>query len=243
MGLFDDISARAKREVTAGVVAADAVARRHVPPGVVAARKIPSRVLRGGAGGQVANPRNTRTPLLGGITLDQAARMHAEMRSVDRAKKNLFVIEVSDLSTSNNSLPEGDGFYSFNFFAVEVNYAPLTISGEKRRVGGVMLDGLTGNEPVEMRITTFDDTEGTLKRWFSSKAESIAHKDGTVGVPADYLVKIVVSHAFVAGAEGKPFREEFLMRAVNIEHDLSRRDDAMAELQMTFTETDTQVRP
>lgn len=238
MGLFDDTAARLRRTVTPGAVAADSVTLRHVPPGL--ASSAPVRSLRPVPTG---NPLRTPSPLLGGLTLEMAARIHAESRSIEHAKKNLFIVEVSDLKKTKSGLVEGDGPYTFNFFAVDVGYTAHNLIGEKRRIGGAVVDGLLGQEPIEMRITTFDDTLGTLKSWFREKAAAISNRDGTVGVPADYLVKIRVRHATIYGAESDPFGDEYLMRPMNLEHDLSRRDDALAELQMTFTEADTQARP
>jgi hypothetical protein len=245
MSLFDEVQARAKQ--TAGQMAASAVARRHVPPGMASAARAlgtnpqQPRIRPAGTPG---NLRRLASPLLGGISLEDAQRIHAASASMRRAKKNQFIVELTDLMPMNSGLVEGSGPYTFNFFALDVGYSAHVLVGEKRRVGGANIDGLMGLDSVEVRITTYDDTLGTLKRWFKAKVAATAHRDGTVGVPADYLVKIAISHAVVVGAEdGAAFRDEFLMRATSLEHDLSRRDDAMAELQMMFTQADTQVIP
>lgn len=233
MGVFDDVQARARAAVAAGELVSRETSKRHTPPAAAQVRR-PVRTNRF---------MSSETPLFGGLSPELAARLHEASRETQWAKKNLFIVEVTDLSPERESLTGGDGPGTFNFYAVDVGYAPYTLAGEKRRIGGAMQDGVVGNEPVELRITTLDDVSGTLKKWFERKASRVANQDGTVGLPAQYLVKVAVHHAFVVGASEGAYIDTMLMRPANIEYDLSRRDDAMTELQMTFTQADTFALP
>lgn len=183
----------------------------------------------------------TPVPLFGGITPKEARRIYDALRGQKLAKKNLWLIEVS-------SPLQGDKSQPFNLFATEVEYAPFTISGEKRRVGGAVVDAVQGNEPVELRLTTMDDQVGTLKRWFENHAAKVAAEDGTVGVPAEYAIKITVVHSFVGLQSGANeykdnYRSVGLFRPANLELSLSRREDGLQEVQMTFSQLDTFMRP
>lgn len=181
------------------------------------------------------------TPLFGGITPTEARQIYQTMRDIRLSKKNLFLIEVS-------SLAMGDWISErFNLFATELDYAPLTISGDKRRVGGAVLDSVQSSDPVELRITTMDDQFGTIKRWYEFHHAKTVAQDGTVGVPSGkegYAIKFKIVHSFITRASAIPGTYESIgwFRPSNLEISLSRRDDAMQEIQMTFSQLDTFIK-
>jgi hypothetical protein len=177
--------------------------------------------------------------LLGGITLKEAARIHAEVQSTNYAKKNLWYLEIGDWN------PEGgfeDISHTFNMFATDVAYTPWTISSEGKAIGMGAIDVINGSERIEMRITTYDDTSGTIKRWFNGKCNAVAHPDGTLGLPVDYLVTINVVHSAtdeIGGALFGSYKETYVMRPSSVEFELSRSEDGLQQLQMTFSQFDT----
>lgn len=179
---------------------------------------------------------NTPNPLFGGITPKEAKEIYSQSLETKYARKNLFLLEVSPYSGADDVISK-----AFNLFATEVSYSPWTIGGEKRKIGGIAVDTVHSTEPMEMRITTMDDEVGTLKVWFKRMAEKTAHKDGTVGLPKDYLIKIKMTHSFIKPSfksDDFPYRDEVLVRVANIDLESSRRDSAMQEITMTFTQHD-----
>jgi hypothetical protein len=179
---------------------------------------------------------NTPTPLFGGISPSEAKQIFDKMNSYSLAKKNLWLLEL----TSNlSNLAD-----RFNLFATELEYEPFNVAGEKHRIGGAVADSVQGAEPVELRLTTLDDQTGTLKRWFANHHEAVARRDGTVGLPGTYAVKIKVVHSFITRDSNKGGYEDVgLFRPVNLAVSLSRREDGLQELQMSFTQLDTFMRP
>jgi len=191
--------------------------------------------LRPGLGGALSQERfwNTKTPLFGGITPKRAKEIYDAAQAEPRAKKNLFLLQVTS---------ELRGYEAkFNLFATEVDYAPYTVTGEKRHVGLASVDAVTAHEPVELRITTLDDVDGTLKRWFAAHSRLVGDRDGTVGVPADYAVRFHILHSRIV-RDTDSYIDAGLFRPASIELSLSRREDAMQELQMTFTQLDSFMR-
>lgn len=173
------------------------------------------------------------TPLFGGLSPTEARSISEESINTARARKNLFLIEVSSALSGDSSQP-------FNMFVTDLDYAPFTLTGEKRKVGGATLDAVTGSDPMELRMTATDDKVGTLKRWFRDHQAAVAAEDGTVGVPGNYAVRIKIVHAFVTKDSNRGGYEDIgNFRPANLELSLSRREDALAELQMTFTQLDT----
>jgi hypothetical protein len=64
--------------------------------------------------------------------------------------------------------------------------------------------------------------------------------DGTFGVPASYGITIKVLHAVVNGQNSKDaFTNKGLYRAASYEVQLSRREQAMQEVTLTFTQLDS----
>lgn len=190
----------------------------------------------GGAGSRIpGTSRALREPtaLLGGITLKQAREIFEQSIATDFAKKNLWCIRVTNLN---------GGAIDFNLFATDVSYAPFTVTGDAVHVGAGSFDVVTSSERVEMRVTTLDDSIGSVKNWFKERHDQMAFKDGTVGLPVDYLFKVEVMHAFIseqAYGSGEAFWDTYIMRPGGMEYDLSRRDDGLQELQMSFVQFDT----
>ncbi len=146
----------------------------------------------GGVASQVAYW-GAATPLLGGISPREAKRIYDQVRGERLAKKNLWLLEVtSALNNGGMNMPD-----RFNLFATEVEYSPFIIAGDKRRVGGAVADAVQGAEPIELRMTTLDDQAGSLKMWFEHHAAAVAARDGTVGVPANYAIRIKLVHSFI----------------------------------------------
>ncbi|MBL0011031.1 MAG: hypothetical protein IPP22_08640 [Nitrosomonas sp.] len=178
------------------------------------------------------------TPLFVGISPSEAKRIYEMMRYTRLSKKNLFLIEVS-------SSLMGDWVSQwFNMFATELDYAPFIISGDKRKVGGAVIDSVQSSEPVEMHITTMDDQFGTIKRWYEQHHAATVARDGTVGVPSSYAIKFKVVHSFITRGSTPSGAYESIgwFRPSNLEVSLSRRDDGMQEIQMSFSQIDTFVK-
>lgn len=208
------------------------------------------RALRGDVSGAIADgalgflkgklaSALSKNQLLGGITIDEARRIHDEIQSTNYSKKNLFLLELRD---SNPPSGNGDIAHLFNLFATDVSFGPQTITGETKNIGMAVMDVVTGTERVEMRITTYDDTAGTIKSWFEAKCAQVAHADGTAGVPFDYLIGINILQSAtdeIGAALFGGHQSEYVMRPASMEIELSRSEDALQMLQMTFVEFDT----
>lgn len=177
---------------------------------------------------------HTKSQLYGGITAAEAKRIHSEAINTKRAKKNLFLLKVS-------SALQGDFSQEFNLFCTDIEHAPVIIAGDRAQVGASVVDLPNANEVDEMRITTLDDRNGTMKKWFERHGAAVVARDGTVGVPAGYAITITIEHAFVGDTKG--FKSKGLFRAVTYESSLSRREDSLEEIIMSFTQLDTFMRP
>ena len=183
----------------------------------------------------IAGPDGGGAPFMvyGGLTAQDARTLYQDSLTAKYARKNLWIIGV-------NSYLAGDFSKTFNLFATDVSRSPSEVSGGKIRAGGAVLDTLTQAEPVVLRITTLDDEHGTLKQWFEQHCAAVCRPDGTFGVPGGsngYAILFQIQHAFATQTGG--FTGKILCRALSYEVELSRRDDALEELIMQFTQLDT----
>lgn len=172
--------------------------------------------------------------LLGGITLQQAKEIFDQSIATDFAKKNLWCIRVRNL--------QGGTPLDINLFATDVSYPGFTVTGDAVHVGSGSFDTVTNSERREMRVVTMDDTGGSVKRWFAERHDVMCHADGTFGLPIEYLFRVDVLHAFInEETDGAPagWVDTFIMRPGNMDLDLSRREDGMQEIQLTFVQWDT----
>lgn len=178
------------------------------------------------------------SPLLGGINLTRAREIFEECRATDYAKKNLWALSIYDLKQDDKLNASGA---RINLFATDVSHGQYTLTGNSTRIGSGHFDVPENGQAVEIRITTMDDTTGTVKRWFKDRYLRAAHPDGTHGIPFEYLMVCEIVHAYIDDAEQQSdaYIDRVLCRVNAIETDLSRREDAMQELQITLSEHDS----
>ncbi len=172
----------------------------------------------------------TPISLAGGLTLARLRQMFQESAATPRAKKNLWFIRFTNIG--GGSAPD------INFFANDVSYAPHTISGDSIKLGSVHIDRPDGIERVEMNINTLDDQFGTLKNWFADLRYRYARRDGTFGLPSEYLVRVSVTHGSLVEGDVNAYTDSYVMRAGSLSTDLNRREDNIQELAMTFVQFD-----
>lgn len=262
VGILKPVQVRATRPVTSSIVeratnAATQLALKNVAAKIPAgARKhlpLARKLLTGGVGGLVDAGMDAlfgklgingmllpglsaggTSVLLGGITLDEARRRFEEHRNIDFAKKNLWCIRVRNV--------QGGRAMDINMLALDVNYPSYSVQGEPVLLGSGSFDNVTNSERREIRVTTLDDSAGSVKKWFRERHDAMCRADGTFGLPVDYVFRVDVLHAFidetVDGAYGG-WIDSYLMRPGTLDNDLSRRESGLQELQMTFVQWDT----
>lgn len=181
----------------------------------------------------------TPAPLFGGLTLQRYRQVFAESARTPKAWANLFHVAIGELTPSKEA-PQGAGGL-LNLLAVDVSFAPCTAPGDVVPIGGANIDHLPASERVELRLTTLDDERGSLKRWFAAKADQAVHRDGTMGLPVDYLVVVAVTHMDPEGqaATSARLRHRWLMRPANMDIELSRGAPELERVQLSFVEFDT----
>jgi hypothetical protein len=159
------------------------------------------------------------------------------------AAKGLLGGVVGGLGLSTGSTGESISqiaVSAFDLLAMDVNYS-VSLQGDHQQIGSGFIDKPTGISPTELSITTMDDQAGTIKRWFDGKQAQVAHIDGTMGLPAEYLVTIEVVHAVASEQVANSLRAYSYTkryRANSRSIDLSRRDQGLAEVQLNFTQFD-----
>jgi len=196
-----------------------------------AARLLDSGLIPGAFGlGAQALLYGTPTPLLGGLSMSEAMAIHADIAATSYAKKHLFLLEVVGNA-------DGDFSERFNFFAIGIDYGPVTLSGEKHKIGAAHVDSVNSADPTELRISTLDDADGTIKSWFDAHSGLCVRQDGTVGLPAEYAVKISILHSSLKPGGGYQYKGWF--RPAGIEYSLSRRENGLEEINLTFMQLDT----
>ncbi len=179
---------------------------------------------------------NAKLPCFGGISADNARELVNRLQRENYAKKNLWLLEItSALAGGAIDMPE-----RFNLFATDLEYSACILQGEPVQVGGAQVSTVTGSDPVELRITTYDDSAGSLKKWFAAHHALASAQDGTISEPAKYAIRIAVVHAYIDRSNaGNAFAVDGLFRPGSLDLSLSRREDALEEISMTFNQLDT----
>ncbi|WP_454056800.1 hypothetical protein [Cupriavidus sp. Marseille-Q8015] len=178
--------------------------------------------------------------LLGGLTLLEAEQLAERIADTDYARKNLFYLEITDFDPRSYGIAPPSEL--FNMFATAVQFSPITIAGDSKQIGSGALDGLQGRELVQLRVTTFDDVYGSIKRWMQVRSDAAVAPDGTFGLPVDYLVKVRILHAAINDETMMRFggyEQSYIMRCAGYETDMNRGEQGLQELQLSFVQFDT----
>lgn len=247
MGLFDNISWQ---------VGQKAASRLKVPSSIREKSTTISKALRGdisGVAGDVINrkfgltpalgsfgsniaPFGTAQQIIGGISIDEYRSVFEQANSTNYGKSNLWAISVVDLKPQENS-----DFNYVNFFATSVQYSALDGTGNAQKANSGFFDVPENQMPTEFQITTLDDVEGSIKRWFQERFDRCYRPDGTHGIPIEYLMLVEVQHCVVSGGSGgdKAYVSRRVCRVGRMDHNLDRRDDAMEEVNFTLVQHDS----
>ena len=176
----------------------------------------------------------TPTPLFGGVSPMDAKAIYDEIRAEKLSKKNLWLLEVSSsLSGGAYNIPA-----RFNMFATGLEYSPFLTEGDSVKVGGSNVGIVEGSGAVEMQITTLDDEVGSIKRWFALHHAAAVGRDGTVGEPGKYAIRIRIVHSFAQETKGA-YADVGLFRPESLAVSMSRREDDVTELQLSFAQLDS----
>lgn len=205
-------------------------------------------------------------PLLGGYSRQEVRKLANRAASTYYAKNNLFLVRFGDKNyplrkpkgvTNNfeNGLPD-EVRESWDLLAMGVSFTPIAITGDTVKLGMLQGDSIQQSERVEIRMTFFDNTIGTIKRYLSEKKKQMVNKDGTGNPPSSYVLDILIIHldqsvgrTFIGGkaigvyneddlVDGSYTQHRYQVRVSNLEIDLNKREDSLQELQVTFTEVD-----
>lgn len=177
---------------------------------------------------------NTPTKLCGGLSPAEWYQTYQEHQLIDYANKQLFVIEVySNL--------QGDASKLFNMLAIDLEYSPQTVNGDKIEIGSGFIDAVKSSAATELSLTTFDTKDGFIKQFFKNHYAATVQEDGTVGVPIEYAIKFVITHS-VAKKDfyfTNDYQDSGWFRVANMPISFSKRDPALTELQLSFTQLDS----
>lgn len=175
------------------------------------------------------------TPMFAGLSPSEAKRIHRQSASTRYGNKNWFLLQVS-------SQIGGDVSEAFNLMASDIEYAPSTITGDIKKIGSASIDSVQSGEPVDLTLTTMDDARGSIKTWFNSHVQAAVHTDGTLGLPAQYAIRIRIAHHVIQDDSGA-YADVGLFRPVNMPLSLSRKEDGLQEIGLQFRQLDTFMRP
>lgn len=77
-----------------------------------------------------------------------------------------------------------------DFYVKDISYGPIQIENEPIKAGGVVMTYPSSKQPVSLSMTVRDNEDERVSKWFDEWADTVAFKDGTFGVPYDYVKNV-----------------------------------------------------
>lgn len=173
----------------------------------------------------------------GNLSIRQLWEVYKQTNVDELSHKNFYLLEVNDRS-GNAPTSNGNRLSQFNLLATSLSFNAFEIGGEGVPLGSVELDKPTENTRTTLTLTMLDDRQGTIKKWAEQKSQLITSSDGTFLPPANYVfdVRIVFSTNL---AHSSAYEQIYTMRIQSMQHELSRQDKGLEELQLVFVQADT----
>ncbi|MFH1984776.1 MAG: hypothetical protein ABIL58_23290 [Pseudomonadota bacterium] len=91
-----------------------------------------------------------------------------------------FRIEVEGFTDSSD----------FDLYVKDISYGPIEIEIDPVRAGMQQLAFPSGAAPVSITMTMRDHEDRRVSNWFAARASKVVNPDGTVNLPAEYILKI-----------------------------------------------------
>lgn len=175
-------------------------------------------------------------PHAGGLSILDAWENYKHTNPSGLSHKNFYVLEINDRSP-NAPTSNGDKHSMFNLLTTNLQFTSIDIQGETVQLGSVEADRLSANARTVINLTVIDDKLGTIKRWCEQKAFMMASPDGTFMPPAYYCFEVrIVFGTNIADA--RFYEQIYTMRLQTMPHELTRQEQGLEELQLTFAQTD-----
>ena len=173
----------------------------------------------------------------GNLTIAQIWQNY-QLTNVDNlSRKNFYILEINDRQASQ---PTQNGAYHslFDLVATHLSFTSFDIQGEAVQIGSVEAEKIGANARTILNLTVFDDETGTIKQWAQTKATTVAASDGTVMPPAFYCFEVRIVFGTNI-ADSRFYEQIYTMRVQTMPHELSRNEQGLEEITLTFAQTDT----
>lgn len=134
---------------------------------------------------------------------------------------------------------EVDGFPGIEFFVKDITYGKYTIETEAKRIGGNEFNIPVSRTAQAVTMMVRDTNMGIVHDWFEHCVASVINDDGTINLPAAYLMKIRV---YRLEATGIPSLETELTVIPTQCGEITRSKDQVTEFEtfpLTFVQWKT----
>lgn len=183
------------------------------------------------------NPSDDAMSLAGGLSMWDMLDIHARTNGDDLSRKNFYILEINDRSRASPVI-NGEKYSQFNLLTTSLSFNSFDIQGESIPIGSVELDKLGSNAKTVLNLTCYDDKWGTIKQWAALKSQVMTGSDGTFLPPVYYCFEVRI--VFGTNIPDPKFYEQiYLMRVQTMPHELTRQENGLEELNLTFSQVDT----
>lgn len=100
-----------------------------------------------------------------------------------------------------------------DLYVKDISYGATEITYDPSNVGATVFQTPKTAEPVTLAMTCRDHADGRIATWFDSLAGRVVNPDGTVNLPAEYLLEVVVMAINEDGSESE--REKWVVSPVS----------------------------
>lgn len=77
----------------------------------------------------------------------------------------------------------------FDLFVKDISYAPFELDTDETKAGVITLTYPTGVQPVGVEMTMRDHEDQRISTWVSELISRVYNHDGTVNLPAEYMIE------------------------------------------------------
>lgn len=194
---------------------------------------------------QIDIPKTAKTGWWAGLSAAELKGVYKNVYELGTLSKAHYIVELKPLDP--DSVKEGGRFelisalkqdgtgWALPWLATSVDFGLLDAQADSVQAGVHQLNYITGNSSSEVQVTFLETANADVIRMVKAIKQAMFHRDGTQGLPFDYLLEMRVALFDRQNRNTRPAEFNWIVALTGGQLDFSGADRDPLQIPLTFT--------
>lgn len=180
-----------------------------------------------------------------GLSAAELKGAYKSIYELGTLSKAHYIVELKPLNP--DSVKEGGQFelisalkqagtgWALPWLATSVNFGLLDAQADSIQAGAYQINYITGNSSSEVQVTFLETANADIIRMAKAIKRAMFHRDGTQGLPFDYLLEMRVALFDRRDRNTQPAEFNWIVALTGGQLDFSGADRDPLQISLTFT--------